>query len=253
MRLFFIIYIIFISFSSAQTNDYGKPVKDPSIILKSFQNFWQYQNTYIKLSDDFIGLDTSSNSIDKGEFLRQLITGNYLPLRLQSKTSIYYKLSEVDYWDVKDIRNTTVNLAKIELWNYTMENNLFPKFNAQDLNGNNYSNESLKDKTVVLKLWFIGCQQCIKEMPSLNKLFDTYKNRKDLVFLSMALDEDDALRKFLKKRKFDFPVIGNQNDFLKNKLRTYMYPTHIIINKEGKIVKVVNSYEELEKALKKNI
>jgi peroxiredoxin len=250
MRLFFITYIIFLPFSYAQSNDYGKPVEEPSLILENFQSFWKYQNTHIELSDDFIGLDTSSNSIDKGEFLRQLTTGNYLPLRLNSKNAIYYKLLEVPHWEVIDIRNTTVNLAKTELWNYNLENRFFPKFNAEDLNGNWYSNESLKDKTVVLKLWFIGCQKCIEEMPSLNKLFNSYKNRKDIVFLSMALDQNDALRKFLKKRKFDFPVIGDQEDFLKKKLQIDMYPTHIIINKEGRIVKVVNSYEALEKALK---
>ncbi|MFC4636046.1 TlpA family protein disulfide reductase [Dokdonia ponticola] len=250
MRFFSILYIIFIPFLSAQSNDYGKPVQDPSIILKNFQNFWKYQNTYIQLSNNFIGLDASSNGINKGEFLRQLTTGNYLPLRLHSNSSIYYKLLKVPHWEVIDIRNTTINLAKKELWNYSLENQFFPEFSAEDLNGNCYSNESLKGKIVILKFWFIGCQQCIQEMPSLNQLLTSYKDREDIIFLSMALDQNDALRNFLEKRKFDFPVIGNQKDFLKRKLQINMYPTHIIIDKEGKIVKVVNSYEELEKALK---
>lgn len=247
---FIIIFIIFFQCSFAQSNDYGKPVEEPSTILKSFQSFWKYQNIHVQLSNDFIGLDASSNSIDKGAFLRQLSTGNYLSLRLHSKKAIYYKLLEVPHWEVIDIRNTIVNLAKIELWNYNLENRLFPEFNVEDLNGNRYSNESLKGKTVILKFWFIGCQKCIEEMPSLNQLRASYKNKKDVVFLSMALDQNEALRKFLRKRRFDFPVIGNQEDFLRKKLQIDMYPTHMIINKEGRIVKVVNSYEALEKALR---
>ena len=251
MRFVYIILTLAM-ISCMQKNELRKPVQDPSVILDSFQNFWSYYTTHIQLSSDFIGLDPSSNPIDKDEFLQNLITGNFLPVRLQSSQSTYYRLFKVDHWAEKDICNTIVDLAKVELANFEMENTLFPKFKFKDLNGVSYSNELLKGKTTVLKLWFIGCQQCIEEIPSLNQLVDSYKTQKDIVFLSLALDPDDALRRFLKGKKFDYATVGNQESFIKNQLGVTIYPTHIIIDKEGKIIKVVNSYQELDRALKQH-
>lgn len=252
MRFVFIVLTL-VMLSCTQKSDDRKPVEDPSVILKSFQNYWAYHNKYIQLSDDFTGADRSFNPIDKGEFLQKLVTGNYLPVKVQSDQSTYYQLYRVDHWEVQDIRNTIVDLANIELANFNRENTPFPKFNVEDLDGNFYSTESLKGKLLVIKLWFIGCQQCIEEMPFLNQLVDSYKNQKDIVFLSLALDQEDTLREYLKNRQFEYPTVGNQKEFIEHQLQASIYPTHIIVNKDGKIVKIVHSYQELARALKKSI
>ena len=121
-----------------------------------------------------------------------------------------------------------------------MEGNTFPDFNFVELNGRKLGNETILGKIVVLKCWFIKCQQCVEEIPYLNELVNSYKKRKDIEFISFALDDKPKLKEFLVKKKFSYTIIANQKDFIEDKLNIGMYPTHILVNKDGKIVKVVN-------------
>lgn len=88
-------------------------------------------------------------------------------------------------------------------------------------------------------------------MPELNSLVEKYKTRTDIVFISLADDNSQKLSNFLTKKKFNYPVVSNQALFIKNTLRVSVFPTHIIINKKGKISKEVTSFKELAIALQK--
>lgn len=87
-------------------------------------------------------------------------------------------------------------------------------------------------------------------MPELNKIVQQYKNRNDIVFVSLASDSDVALKKFLSKRNFDYAVVPNQKEFMDTTLNLEIYPTHFIINKRGTITKVVNDVKYVEEAIK---
>jgi peroxiredoxin len=256
MRNFFLCFLCFFlinQYSSAQKTNDKDPVEDPFLITKNFQNFWKYSNTYINFTTDFVGLDANSKVIKKGELLRLLSSGNYLPLRLKSKRPIYYKLFKINKWNNSDIPDQIKNTAIIEYDNFLKEGKPFKKFHFTDINGNVYSTETTKGKILVLKFWFIHCQKCVEEMPSLNMLVKKYENKKDILFVSLAFDQNKKLKKFLKKTMFKYAVIGNQEDYILKGLGLQIFPTHMIVNKEGKVVKVVNSYSELEIALKKEI
>jgi thiol-disulfide isomerase/thioredoxin len=124
-------------------------------------------------------------------------------------------------------------------------------FNFTDLDGKVYDKVTTAGKIVVLKCWFIGCVPCIEKMPALKELVNQYKNQRDIVFVSLAFDKKEDLKKFLAKKTFDYAVVANQKDYLIKDLEVTSFPTHILINKKGKVVKVAGSYEEMETALKK--
>ena len=44
----------------------------------------------------------------------------------------------------------------------------FPDFSATDITGRTWSNADIKDKVMVLNLWFTGCGPCRREMPELS-------------------------------------------------------------------------------------
>jgi thiol-disulfide isomerase/thioredoxin len=46
----------------------------------------------------------------------------------------------------------------------------------------------MKGKIVVIKCWYIHCAACIKEFPEVNNLVRKYKDRKDIIFISLAED-----------------------------------------------------------------
>lgn len=214
--------------------------------------FLTYQERNVVLSEDFTALDMDFKIITKESFLTFLSSGDYLPLKLNSKDSIsYYQLYKLDASANADIRLTLKSQGSRELALYKLEGTSFPDFKFVDLEGNEFTKENTKGKTLVLKCWYIACHACVKEMPALNDMVNLYKNRKDILFVSLAFDSKDELTSFLKKRPFIYSVVPDQEDFMKDILNLHMYPTHFIVNKQGLIVKVVNDGKALAVALKK--
>lgn len=243
----FLFFILTYS-SCTQSSSYGVPVEDPAEILKDHTSFMNYIHR-LKLSEDFIALNTSSKIITKGEFLRQALSGTYLPLRLKSNNTVYYQLYEINN-SPNEIMWLKYKVDR-EYKNYQMEGKELPGFDFTDLDGKVYSKKTTSGKIVVLKCWFIGCVPCVEEMPALNKLVNQYKNRKDIVFVSLAFDKKGDLRKFLARKIFNYAVVANQKNYIIKDLEVTSFPTHIVIDKKGKVVKVVGNYEEMRCVLKK--
>ena len=211
-----------------------------------FMKWWTYHSYNISLSSNFIGLNEKSDTIDKKHFLEELTSGNFIPLKLKSIDGInQYKLYKLDSIGKKNIGSTIKNESLTSLKHYKMEGLSFPKFDFTDLNGNNYTTENTKGKTTIIKTWFINCKACVAEFPELNELVEKYKNHKDVIFISLALDSKSELEEFLKKRMFKYEVVPNQREFIDKKLNLQIYPTHIILDKNGTILKVVNKVSEM--------
>ena len=120
-------------------------------------------------------------------------------------------------------------------------NRKFPSINFIDIENSVWENKSFDDKIVVLNFWFIGCKPCIKEIPELNKLVDTFKN-KDVIFLAFANDNQFDIENFLAKRTFNYHIIPNSSSFSIKQLGIHNFPTHVIIDPEGKVRFVKTGY-----------
>lgn len=225
--------------------------QDESKILKNFNSWWIYTCQNINLSQDFIALAPNSKPLSNKIFLQLLTTGDFYPVKITLTNDLpSYKLYSLDT-SAKDIQNTIIQLASEKLFNYNMEGNKLPVYHFEDIAGNKYNNENTRGKIIVLKCWFIHCVPCVKEFPELNKLVDNYKNRKDILFVSLAFDNKQDLTNFLKTHKFNYAVVPNQQIFMTDTLNINTFPTHIVIGKDGKIKKAVNNYNDLLPALKK--
>jgi len=217
-------------YTACQGSGSRKPLEKPGDILKNFTAFWQYYNTYVRLSDDFIALDDCLHVINKEKFLKQLVTGSFLPLRLSSQDSAYYQLLKIDASIKADIPATIKQMADFEYKNYQLEGKPLTGFNHTGLTGSLYNRETTKDKIVVLKRWFIKCGKCEEERPAFNKLAERYKNNTDVIFASLAIDSKEDLQTYLSKTKIDYAIIPVQEQYMENDLGIAVYPTYIIIN-----------------------
>jgi hypothetical protein len=63
----------------------SQPVVPSETILKNMSTLMDYTVNHLRLHGAFIAYDTHANKISKGDFLKQLTNGNYLPLQLYSK------------------------------------------------------------------------------------------------------------------------------------------------------------------------
>ena len=231
----------------ASRNYFNEKVKG---ISKDFRSYYNYRYSNIKLSRDFIALDSSFTAIDKGSFLRMLVTGEFMPVKIDTvPTYMLFKMpDETNPEIIRDIKN----YAEKTSFYMGMERKPMPAFNFKDINGDVYNNASFDGKIVVIKCWFISCVACVKEFPELNKLVEQNKhNKKDIVFISFALDSKERLKSFLSEKRFDYLVIPDAENFISDALHVDTYPTHILLDKKGKVVTYVNDVHDLIPALEK--
>jgi peroxiredoxin len=213
-----------------------------------------YERDHMKWSVDYIALDSANNIISKNDFLDQLITEKYLPVKLNSKKAIYYQLYRIDENIDKEIGMQIKYKAQMELQYYKMEGKSMPFNEFIDLENVKHDSISTKGNIVVINCWFIQCRACVAEMPRLNQLVDQMEDRKDILFLGMALDSTKELEAFAKEHSFKYKIVPNMKTYLLQEAKINGgYPAHIIINREGKIVKVSNNLDETIAILNKEI
>jgi len=265
MKLFFTTLIVgfFISVSSCNNGDRDSqnkktsdkknenPDAKPQDILKDFNTWYNYTSYNIHLAQDFSGLDANSNVLNKMQFLKSLSTGKFFAIKTTIKDNLpTYKLFNLNSTDV-DITSTIKQMASHEISNSQMEGKEIPNFDFTDLNGRRYNKSTTKGKILILKCWFIHCVACVKEFPELNKLVDEHKQNNNIQFVSLAIDKKNNLISFLKDRQFNYAVVPNSENYMTQSLGIQEYPTHIFVDQNGKIQKVVNSVDDLIAFLRK--
>lgn len=258
MKKIFYSLLIFLSSLSCKQHSDNKsdkeelqPVVAVNDLLSDLDKWWSYQYYDISLSSNFKSLDTNFNILSKDQFLTKLTSGEYVPIEMKNDSAKIYKLYKIPKTADSSMKPTVKSLAKRELHYYKMEGKNFPDFKAKNLQEKIVDNKSLNGKTTVFKTWFIACKPCIAEMPELNKIVDKYQND-DFQFISLALDEATELKKFLESQEFKYAVLPNQEDLIQNQLKLNTYPTHLVIDKSGKIEKVFSKGSELIAYLEKH-
>lgn len=123
-------------------------------------------------------------------------------------------------------------------------------FSAKSIDGKLIQLDELRGKYVYLDFWGTWCAPCVEEIPTLKKIYATYKN-KDLVIIGIANDHIEALTSFIHKHKLEWPqIIQSENKSIINLYGVTYYPTTFFIDPKGTIIEKDMKGEELEKRLK---
>lgn len=105
-----------------------------------------------------------------------------------------------------------------------------------DENGKAVSLKSLNGKVVFINFWATWCPPCIHEMPSINRLKQSFKGNDKIVFLMVDVDGNIKKSKaFMEKNKYDLSVYVSNSDIPSSFLGGAI-PTTIILAKNGDIL-----------------
>lgn len=129
------------------------------------------------------------------------------------------------------------NTESTEVPNNEPEEQPFQPVNASftDKDKNILELADLRGKVVFINMWATWCPPCIEEMPSLNRLYDHYKDDENIEFLFVEVDNDfKKAEKFLKDNKYTVPLYSIYGQ-LPAKLASNAIPTTIIIDGRGEI------------------
>lgn len=91
----------------------------------------------------------------------------------------------------------------------------------------------LKGKVVFINFWATWCPPCRAEMPSINVLYDKFKDNPHVVFLIVEIEGDkDKAAAFVANEKLTLPISYPNSDIPKEWLSESI-PSTVILDKEG--------------------
>ncbi|CAA0169256.1 Thiol-disulfide oxidoreductase [Tenacibaculum maritimum] len=155
----------------------------------------------------------NSKKIINALFLVFIILMIYPPTKVYFIRLVSFAPSEIEKKAQKEIGNYQWSLKGL---------------NAPDINF-----EKVKGKVVFINFWATWCPPCIAEMPSIQKLYGTYKEK--ITFLFISNEKWEVINKFYKEKGYDLPTYHSVNQ-IPSKLEATSIPTTYIINQSGKIV-----------------
>ena len=103
----------------------------------------------------------------------------------------------------------------------------------QDGEGQTMNFSDSKNKVVLINFWATWCPPCIAEMPSLDKLYEDYKDRVDFYFVSN--EKIEVIQGFMDKNKYGFKV-QNPTTKYPEVFDISSIPRTYLIDKSGSIV-----------------
>lgn len=123
------------------------------------------------------------------------------------------------------------NMVSSELKN-TDEQFVSTDWNLKNLEGEEvWLSET--NKPIFLNIWATWCGPCRSEIPSIDQLYNKYKN--EVTFILVSPDESiEKIHEFAQQNGYELPFY-NANSYTPKELQTNSYPTTFILDKDKNI------------------
>jgi thiol-disulfide isomerase/thioredoxin len=148
-------------------------------------------------------------------------------------------------------------LASILVFTLNIKAQDVPKVDVKNANGENvnFYNVIKKGRITVVSFWATWCVPCKKEINNVFELMPEWKKNLDFDFVAVSIDDTRNIAKvksYVNGQKWDFPVLIDPNQDLKQKLNFPSVPFTIIFDQNGKIVYTHQGYVEGDELILKD-
>ena len=111
----------------------------------------------------------------------------------------------------------------------------FDNLQFKDQKGNTISLADLKGKVIFINFWATWCPPCKAELPSINDLYNQYKDNPNMVFLMVDIDNKmEASSKYIQDNKMQLPISVAESP-IPEALLGNAVPTTVVLDKTGAI------------------
>ncbi|MEG0851668.1 MAG: TlpA disulfide reductase family protein [Myroides sp.] len=246
------VYVLTISFKNHENSDeyinngidkYYIRKKDFLPIAYSTYGEFQGMKEYSYVTIDYLAINTLS--IKDFEPYKKVEDVNIKGIYEQTKILL-------DKGSFSNVKNKTAKKKELQKTvKLEIKNNTFPLNEFLLNNDKTIRLSDLKGKVVLLDFWYRGCLPCIKTIPNLIKLQEEFNE--DLVIIGINdVDIKEDVTEFQNYKKINYLSTYRSEINISKSLNFNSFPTLIIINQKGEIVKTEVGYSE-ESTLSKTI
>lgn len=115
-----------------------------------------------------------------------------------------------------------------------------PSFELIDLDDKKQRLEDYKGKIVAINFWATWCPPCRKELPSMQRAYQDFKD-KDFVILAVNVGESwDRVAPFLGNFSLTFPILFDSESKVIEQWKVLGLPTTFILDKQGNVTHQIN-------------
>lgn len=111
-----------------------------------------------------------------------------------------------------------------------------PAFLVQDLDGDFISTASLQGKVALLNFWATWCSPCRAEIPEFVELQSKYKDKLQIVGISVDDAPADQVKQFSVQTGINYPIVMSSRELLQEYGGAPALPTTFVVNREGGVV-----------------
>lgn len=191
---------------STIVNDYVANNNDSDVALYAFYH-------YANVENDYETLDKLTERVRKGIF------------------APYYDALVERYESYK---------KRIEAEKKVADGMIAPDFTLKSIDGSSVALSSLRGKYVVIDFWGSWCGWCIKGIPEMKQMYKKYSKQLEIVGIACG-DTEEVWKKCVAENELPWLNLlnGSGENSVPDKYAVKGYPTKIILDKEGRILKTV--------------
>ena len=116
-----------------------------------------------------------------------------------------------------------------------------PDFELPNLEGKPTKLSSLRGKYVIIDFWGAWCIWCVRGIPSMKEAYSKYKDKMEILGVDCR-DTEDKWKAAVKEHELPWKQVRCPDDQFRSLVEKYSiegFPTKIIVDPKGKLVKVI--------------
>ena len=115
-----------------------------------------------------------------------------------------------------------------------------PRFTANTLGGQTFTNDSLKGQVTLLQFWKTWCPYCLGDQPVLDGIARDF-SREGLVVLAVNVRESgETVKKYLEEHPRSCQIVLTENTNLVAEFNPKSFPFYVLIDRDGNIAGTQN-------------
>lgn len=120
-----------------------------------------------------------------------------------------------------------------------------PDFSLKDLQGKVYKLSDQRGKPVLIFFGTTWCPSCRSELPLYKNIYENYTKRGlEVTYVNIG-ESQGKVAKFVKANSLPFKILLDEDGEVATNYAVVGVPTLVLINKEGKIIKIAHTTAEL--------